>query len=425
MDTEVKMKYCLYARKSTEQDEKQALSIESQVREMTQIADREGLEITEIRKESHSAKASGTRPVFQEILKDIESGIFNAILTWAPDRLSRNAGDLGSLVDLMDQKKLITIKTFGQNFTNSPSDKFLLMILCSQAKFENDNKSINVKRGLRTRCEQGLWPAQAPTGYMKVDKRTAKCEVELDPVRAPVIKQIFEKIAYEKWSYRKIQKWLQYDLDFKTYRGNYLSAGNLFKILNNTFYYGKFEFPQGSGIWYDGIHKPIISKELFDLARSSIKSQVIKSHGKEFAFTRMIKCGLCGSSITADEKFKKLKNGGVNRHVYYRCCKSRDHDCKNPALNEGDLIKELQKLMSRLDFNEIKLNEKLKLEIKRFKKLQAMFLGKEKTKEIQTIDVRDYAVFVLKEGSILEKRSILECLSSKIVMRDRQVLLAS
>jgi site-specific DNA recombinase len=422
---EIPLKYCLYARKSTEGDERQALSIDSQINEMKKIAERENLTIVEIRKESHSAKASGTRPVFKEILKDIDSGMFNAILTWAPDRLSRNAGDLGSLVDLIDQKKLITIKTFGQNFTDSPSDKFLLMILCSQAKLENDNKSINVKRGLRTRCEQGLWPATPPTGYLKKNDRLAKCEVELDPERAHIVKQIFEKMAYEKWSYRRVQKWLQYDLDFKTYRSKHLSAGNLFKILRNTFYYGEYEFPKGSGVWYKGIHEPIISKELFDLARSSIKSQVIKSYGKEFAFTRMIKCGLCGSGITADEKFKKLKNGGVNRHVYYRCCKSKDHTCKNPALNEGDLIKAFQSMMSKLDFNEIELNEKLKLEIKRFKKLQAMFLGKEKTKVIQTIDIRDYAVFVLKEGSVLEKRSILECLNSEMVMKDRKILLGS
>ncbi|NCS99664.1 recombinase family protein [Candidatus Parcubacteria bacterium] len=418
---ETPLKYCIYARKSTEGDEKQALSIESQIREMTQIADREGLEITEIRKESHSAKESGTRPVFEEILKDIGSGLFNAILTWAPDRLSRNAGDLGKLVDLIDQKKLITIKTFGQNFTNSPSDKFLLMILCSQAKLENDNKSINVKRGLRARCEMGLWPAQAPTGYRKRNDRLAKCEVELDPERAPIIKQIFEKIAYEKWSGRKVHSWLKYDLNFKTLRGHHLSLGNLFKILNNTFYYGKFEFPVGAGIWYQGVHDPIITKELFNEARSSIKTQVIKSEGKEFAFTKMIKCGVCRSGITADEKFKKLKSGGVNRHVYYRCCRSRDKNCKNPAINETDLIKELQKMSSKLELNEVKLTEKLNEEIKHFKKLQAMFLGKENKPKIQDIDLRDYMKFVLKEGSILEKRSVLESLSGEINIHNRKL----
>jgi site-specific DNA recombinase len=164
---DVPLKYCLYARKSTESDERQVQSIDSQVKEMLQIAERENLEIVDIRRESKSAKDSGNRPIFKELLKDIAEEKFNSILTWAPDRLSRNAGDLGSLVDLMDEKKLMSIRTFGQTFNNSPNEKFLLMILCSQAKLENDNRGINVKRGLRARCEMGLWPTCPPTGYFK------------------------------------------------------------------------------------------------------------------------------------------------------------------------------------------------------------------------------------------------------------------
>lgn len=417
------MKYCLYARKSTEAEEKQALSIDSQIKEMKQVAERENLNIVEVRKESHSAKESGQRPVFEEIVKDIDTGIFNGIITWAPDRLSRNAGDLGKLVDRMDQRKLIQIKTFGQTFSNSPSDKFLLMILCSQAKLENDNKSINVKRGMRARCEMGLWPVQPPTGYRKPNQRLAKCEVEIDPERADTIRQIFEKISYEKWSVSKVHAWLRYDLDFKTHRGFHLSLGNVFKIINNTFYYGRFEFPQGSGIWYEGKHKPIITKELFDETRNSIKSQTIKSQGKEFAFTRIMKCGACGSGITADEKFKKLLNGGVNRHVYYRCTKAKDRNCKNPALNETELIESLLDMVDTLNINKVKLTAKLDVEIQKFKKLQAMFLGKEKTEKIEPIDLKDYTKFVLKEGSPLEQRSILECISSELVLKNKKISL--
>ncbi len=418
---DINIKYCLYARKSTEAEEKQALSIDSQIKEMKQIAERENLTIVEIRKESHSAKESGQRPVFEEIVKDIDIGIFNGIITWAPDRLSRNAGDLGKLVDRMDQKKLIQIKTFGQTFTNSPSDKFLLMILCSQAKLENDNKSINVKRGMRARCEMGLWPMQPPTGYRKPNERLSKCEVEIDPDRAPIIKQVFEKIAYEKWSVSKVYSWLRYEINFKTHRGFPLSLGNVFKIINNTFYYGRFEFPQGGGVWYEGKHKPIISKELFDDTRNSIKSQVIKSQGKEFAFTRIMKCGVCGSGITADEKFKKLINGGVNRHVYYRCTKAKDRNCKNSALNETELIESLLDMVDTLNINKVKLTAKLDVEIQKFKKLQAMFLGKKKTEKIEPIDLKDYTKFVLKEGLPLEQRSILECVSSELILKNKSV----
>ncbi len=114
----VKIKYCLYARKSTESEERQVLSIDSQVKEMIQLAEREGLDIIEIKRESHSAKETGQRSIFNEIVEEIKQGKFNGILTWAPDRISRNAGDLGKIVDLMDAKLLIEIRTYGQRFSN-------------------------------------------------------------------------------------------------------------------------------------------------------------------------------------------------------------------------------------------------------------------------------------------------------------------
>lgn len=90
------------------------------------------------------------------------------------------------------------------------------MILCSQAKLENDNKSINVKRGLRARVEMGLWTCKPPTGYTKFKRMDQKCEAIIDPVRAPIIKQIFEKVGYQNWSGRKVFHWLKHDIDFKT-----------------------------------------------------------------------------------------------------------------------------------------------------------------------------------------------------------------
>ncbi|NLO42045.1 MAG: recombinase family protein [Bacteroidales bacterium] len=223
-------RYCLYARKSTESDEKQALSIDSQINEMKAVAERLGLRIVETKKESHSAKESGTRPVFLEMIYELNSGKYDGVLTWSPDRLSRNAGDLGSLVDLMDQKKLLHIQTYGQSFSNSPNEKFLLMILCSQAKLENDNKSINIKRGMRARCEQGLWPTRPPTGYVKMRRTDKKCITILDEERSGYIKQMFEKVGHDGWSGRKVYSWLKHDIDFTTESGKHLSLGNIYQL---------------------------------------------------------------------------------------------------------------------------------------------------------------------------------------------------
>jgi chemotaxis receptor (MCP) glutamine deamidase CheD len=102
----------------------------------------------------------------------------------------------------------------------------------------------------------------------------------------------------------------------------------------------------------------------------------------------------------------------VNRHVYYRCTKAKDRSCKNPAINEADLIQALVKMLDNIGLDNVKLSLKLNAEIQKFKKLQAMFLGKKKSEAIESIDLRDYARFVLTEGTVLEQRSVLECISS-------------
>ncbi|MDD3285348.1 MAG: recombinase family protein [Patescibacteria group bacterium] len=417
------LKYCLYARKSTESDERQVQSIDSQVKEMLQIAERENLEIVDIRRESKSAKDSGNRPIFKELLKDIAEEKFNAILTWAPDRLSRNAGDLGSLVDLMDEKKLMSIRTFGQTFSNSPNEKFLLMILCSQAKLENDNRGINVKRGLRARCERGLWPTCPPTGYFKEKRVDHKGQCLIDPDRGHVIRQMFEKVAYEKWSGRKLYNWLRFDLNFRTALGKkHLSLGNIYRLLENTFYYGPFEYPRGSGNWYQGKHEPLITKELFDLVQDQMKnSQLVRRENIEFAFTKIMTCGLCGSGISATEKFKKLKNGGYNRHIYYGCTKAKDKNCKCGYISEEDLIKQLQKQINKLDFKKLPVQDKIEGEIKRFKKFQMMATGRNQNIDVSDVDVKNYIKFLLKEGDDQEKRELLMCLNGKILLSNKVI----
>ena len=189
------IQYCLYARKSSESDERQAMSIDGQLCEMKKMAKKEHLNVTSIIIESHSAKESGQRPEFNNLLQGINEEQFNAILTWAPDRLSRNAGDLGRIVDLMDQGKLQTIRTYSQSFSNNPNEKFLLMILCSQAKLENDNRGVNVKRGLRNKCEYGIRPGLAPIGYKNVLKANRIATVCIDEVRAPIVREMFIKVA--------------------------------------------------------------------------------------------------------------------------------------------------------------------------------------------------------------------------------------
>lgn len=418
------IKYCLYARKSSEAEEKQALSIDSQIKEMLSLAQRDNLNIVDIYRESHSAKDCGQRPMYNQLITDIKVGKFNGILVWHPDRLSRNAGDLGSVVDLLDQKKLVEIRTYSQKFTNNPNEKFLLMILGSQAKLENDNKSINVKRGLKTKCEMGLWPSVAPTGYTNSTIVNEKGVVYVDQQRAPIIKKVFEKVAYDGWSGRKIFYWLKDELKFVTRSGKPLTLSNIYIILNSHFYYGMFEYPKDSGRWFKGKHEPLITKELFDIVQEKTTRSAIRSENKEFAFTKLMKCGLCGSGITADEKFKRQKNGNVHRYVYYGCSKFNDKHCKCGYIREEDLVLQLEQMLDKVDLDEIGLKDQIKSDVERYKKFQSGVLGIKEKIKIADIEIRNYAKYILREGTNFEKRALLGCLKSKITLKNKIISLS-
>ncbi|MEI8229954.1 MAG: recombinase family protein [Candidatus Peregrinibacteria bacterium] len=417
-------RYCLYARKSSEEDERQALSIDSQIKEMMNIAQRDGLEIAEIRRESHSAKASGARPVYKQLLEDVRRGVFTGILTWAPDRLSRNAGDLGTLVDLMDQGLLREIRTNGQKFTNNPNEKFLLMILCSQAKLENDNRGVNVKRGQKTRAEMGYRPCMAPLGYLhERPAGESRSRIVTDPKRGIFVTQMFEHMAYRGSSGRTIYKWLKEE-GFRTRKGKVAPLSMIYRMLRNPYYTGRYEFPKGSGKWIKGDYEPLASKELFDEVQKLLSMGPKHEWGtKDFTFTRMMVCGGCGSGITAEEKHKNLKDGGIRKYIYYRCTHAKDLHCKEPSIREDELIEQLSGLIDSIDLDTMGMKAKLEDEISRYNKFTKGVLGQKTKTDVPMVDVKAYAKYILQEGTKEERRELLGCLKDKLTLKDQRIVL--
>jgi len=151
----------------------------------------------------------------------------------------------------------------------------------------------------------------------------------------------------------------------------------------------------------------------------------MKSFNKEFAFVKLITCGQCGSGITADEKLKKLKDGSVNRYVYYGCTSSRDIHCKNPWIREEDLINQFIKLIDKVDLDKSGIKEKIQKEIDRYYTFRHGILGIDnESKNKKDIDIRKYAQYILKEGNNFEKRELLTNLKSKMQLNEREIRLA-
>ncbi len=421
---EVPVRYCLYARKSMESEEAQVLSIDSQIKEMLALAEKENLEIVEMKRESHSAKEAGARPIFNEIVDEIRAGKFNGILTWAPDRISRNAGDLGRIVDLMDQGLLKDIRTYGQRFTNNPNEKFLLMILGSQAKLENDQKRINVKRGLRARAEMGLFPGMAVCGYLNDNRSDHRCELIIDPIRGNTMKKMFEKVGNERWSGRRVYGWLKNEIHFTARSGKPLTISSVYNLLRNPIYFGIFEYPRGSGNWYNGKHAPLITRDLFEAVQEKLnEDNRPKKKFQDFTFTKFMTCGVCGSGITAQEKQKGLADGGINFYVYYSCCKSKDRECKNPYIREDRLIEQLLHLLEHVSIDEIGARHLIEKEVSRYNKLRIAMHDKSEKVKADEMDIRRYAKYLLENGSLPEKRELLSHLKGRIILKDRKIAL--
>lgn len=417
------IRYCLYARKSSEQDERQALSIQSQTDEMLALAKREEIDVAEVRDESFSAKASSKRPVFMELVEDIRNGRFQGILTWAPDRLSRNAGDLGTLVDLMDEGKLQEIRTFGQTFRNIPSEKFLLMILGSQAKLENDQRGINVKRGMKAKALRGHRPGLAPLGYLNDGKSNqGDMKVFLDTERAPLIREAFRRVAKEGYTGHEIYHWLKAS-GFRTRQGKPMVLSAIYRMLRDPYYFGKFEWPRGSGSWYKVAHQSIVDEALFEKVQIALTVAPKSKPGtKKFDFIRLMKCGECGSGITAQEKFKSLKDGTIRRHVYYHCTNGANRKCKQPWITESALIEQLCLLMEEIDLDKVRVTEQFNDELRRFQRFSSAILAQEdEVPTLPSINFRKFARYILQEGSVEERRELLNCLKGRMLLKDLRV----
>ena len=297
------MKYILYARKSTEQEERQAMSIDSQINEILRMAEKSGFQIDKIYKESMSAKKIG-RPIFNEMLEYISKQNACVVLAWKVDRLTRNIFDGAKIIELLENGNIKEIRTIDKVIVDNPIDKFMLSIDFGVGKKYSDDLSVNVKRGNRAKLENGGWPSMAPLGYLnsKVDKT-----IIVDEIRAPFIRKMFELYISGSYSLKEIANIL-YEQGFRSRTGFKVHKNQIHKILRNPFYYG---IMVRDGKFYPGRHEQVISSQTFEDTQNVLLGN---THSKKqklfFPYRGFLRCRSCGCALTAS-----LKKG----HQYYYC----------------------------------------------------------------------------------------------------------
>ena len=327
------LKYFIYCRKSSEEEERQILSIEAQLQELRDYAKQNDLFVIKEFSESRTAKEPG-RPIFNQMLSEMEEGKATGILAWNPDRLARNSIDGGKVIYLVDMGKIQSLKFPTFWFDTTPQGKFMLSVAFGQAKYFTDNLRENILRGIRQKLRRGEMPAKAPLGYYNEPRiRT----IEPDKATFNKMKKILELFAKGNHTLTKIRDEM-FSAGLVGRSGAPFNLSTVQGFLSNPFYYGMFRF---KGELQQGSHKPMISKKLFDRIQSAIidngKPRKTKLK-KELIFKNFAVCGDCGYKITGERHIKK---SGLIYH-YYRCTrKSKVKKCVNPFLPEKELADQI------------------------------------------------------------------------------------
>ena len=301
------MKYILYCRKSTESDDRQALSLESQENDAKKIVTQNNLSVVTILKESRSAKTQG-RPLFNQMIKMIEQGKADGIVCWKLNRLARNFIDGGKIIDLLQQGLIKEIRTSEGVYL--PNDNVLMIALqFGEANQYSRNLSSDVKRGNGTKLDKGGYPNRPPVGYLndKLDKK-----IIVDEKRKKYIVRMFEMYSTGGYSFKEISETI-FTEGLSSKSGKQIRKDKIQVMLQNPFYYGTMKW---NGKLYKGNHTPLISKDLYDKCQE-VSEKRKHPHMKNifFPLRGFLTCEICGCMYTAS-----IKKG----HDYYYCTNGKN-----------------------------------------------------------------------------------------------------
>lgn len=343
-----KIRYFLYARKSSESEDRQMASIDSQIAELQKIADEMGLDVVDRFSESQSAKAPG-RPVFNQMLMRIQAGEADGILCWKLNRLARNPIDGGQISWMLQQGVLKQIQTFGRAYHSSDNVLMMAVELGMANQFIRD-LSVDTKRGLRAKAERGWYPTYATLGYMHNPyKYKGEKEIIPDPERFLIVRKMWDLMLTGQHNPATVGEVARNEWGLKTRQGNLIARSTVYRIFNDPFYYGEYEYPKGSGNWRKGLHQPMITREEFDKVQFLQGKAAARPKTYDFAYRGPLFCGECGAMVTAEHKVKKQKNGVVRSYIYYHCTKRKNSSCSQKGIEEKELEKLIVDVLSQFE----------------------------------------------------------------------------
>jgi site-specific DNA recombinase len=354
-----KLRYVLYARRSVKSNKSERdtniASLDSQKNEVREIAKREGLNIVKEFEETESASKAGGRTEFTSMIEYIKNGKADAILCFKIDRLARNSIEEGYIKQYLQDGIIQNIRSTDRDWY--PEDHVLVWAIefGSSTQYTRDLKK-HIKRGQKQALLRGFRPSIAPIGYKNSMHRRQGMqeEIQVDEHNFRILRRMFEyilsgrytpfqvlKIASDKWGLRA-RETSRYP------QGKKFSQTSFYNILSNPFYYGHFEYPRGSGNWIKGNYRPLITKAEYDEVQRILGRTTIRPQTNFFAYTGLMRCGVCGARITAENKTKHQKNGNEHHYKYYHCTGRIDENCNQKTIRQEKLEEQIIEFLSSI-----------------------------------------------------------------------------
>lgn len=365
-------KAIIYARVSSDRQEKEGFSIPAQIDYLKEYAIKHSLIVEKIFSESETAKKAG-RKAFNEMLAYIKETGIKIILVEKTDRLYRNFKDYITLEDYDLEVHLAKEGTVISKNSKS-HDKFIHGIKVLMAKNYIDNLSEEVRKGLAEKVKQGHYPCKPPIGYKNEKSESGKNIIVVDREKAPYIERMF-KLYASGYSIDKIKNILTEE--GLNNNGKPYAKSRFGELLHNSFYIGKFTYKE---VIYDGVHEPIISIELFNKVQKMFEQQKPRPKELDFTYAGLLTCGHCGCNLTAE-----LKKG---KYVYYHCTGNRGGNCKKNYIRQEEIEKVFVKLISDIS-NAIPKDivEEIKLALKEMQELKIKYEDNSQEQILKQINV--------------------------------------
>lgn len=374
------MRVAIYVRVSTIEQYKEGYSVAEQIERLTKFCEAKGWTVYKVYIDGGYSGASMERPALQEMIKGIGFGLFNAVLVYKLDRLSRSQRDTLEIIEDILLPSNIEFISMTENLdTSTPFGRAMIGILSVFAQLEREQIKERMAIGIEGRAKEGKWHGTAcsPIGYDYRDDQLHIIEYE-----AMMVKEAFELFA-KRVPINRICT----DFEKKGYRHRYgcFLAASMGRMLKNELYAG---FIEKNGVFYEAQHEAIVSKELYDQCQAIFEERSKDNPNRKYsfkynsAFGGLIYCKHCGAKYC--RTVGHVKQDGTRSNFY--TCYSRNKKVKKKVVNPNcrNKIWRMEELDRKI-FSEI---EKLSLDPKYIDELRGESADEEKPRKIELLRKR-------------------------------------